>query len=465
MWPLAHAQSAQSEAPALSNSAARYVMYSPGQDPCTWLRTIVDRNRRNDPVGIYSVCSANSWVLEATMRQAHEDRSFLCIESTSNQVNQFGGYTGLTPSQFRTFLRSIAGNTNFPLNRILLGSDHLGPYPWRNEPSESALDKACELVRASVIAGYSKIHLDASMACVGDPPNQPLANEVIAQRAAALCQASEKTHQELPDHPPAPVYVIGTEVPVPGGEQEPGLPPSVTRIEHAQATLESFHQAFLQLGLSAAWQRVIGLVVQPGVEFGDSSVFEYDRRKAGSLSQCLPASPSLVYEAHSTDYQPPAALREMVKDHFAILKVGPWLTFAFREAVFALSDIEREWLGERRGLTLSHVPEALEQAMLHDPVHWKSYYHGDEHELSVARRYSYSDRCRYYWPDPSVQRQLSLLIANLSGSPPPLNLLSQYLPEEYDAVRAQRISNTPAELIQERIRKVVRIYSAACGTP
>ncbi len=439
-------------------------MHSPGLDPGNWLRTLADRNRRNDPVGVYSVCSAHSAVLESAMLQAHEDRSCLLIESTSNQVNQFGGYTGLTPSQFRAFVRSIAAGTNFPLNRVLLGSDHLGPYPWRHEPSESALDKACELVHASVLAGYGKIHLDASMACAGDPPNQPLADEVVAYRAAVLCRAAEKAHQELPDNPPAPVYVIGTEVPIPGGEQEPGSAPAVTRVEHAQATLEGFHRAFLQLGLSAAWERVIGLVVQPGVEFGDASVFEYDRPKARPLSQCLPASPSLVYEAHSTDYQPPAALKAMVEDHFAILKVGPWLTFAFREAVFALSDIEREWLGKRRGVTRSRVPEALEQAMLRNPVHWKPYYHGDEHELALARRYSYSDRCRYYWPDSSVQHELSRLITNLSDSPPPLTLLSQYLPEEYYAVRSQRVSNTPADLIHERIRKVVRIYGAATHT-
>lgn len=397
------------------------------------------------------------------MYQAREDGSVLCIESTSNQVNQFGGYTGLTPPQFAAFVRSIAERVDFPVDRILLGSDHLGPYPWRTEPAESALGKACELVRTSVLAGYSKIHLDASMACASDAPNQPLADEVVAQRAATLCQVAEKTHKELRDGSPAPVYVIGTEVPVPGGEQAAGMAPAVTRVQDAQKTLESFRSAFLNLGLGAAWERVIGLVVQPGVEFGDDCVFEYDRRKAESLIKCLPESPSLVYEAHSTDYQPPVALREMVEDHFAILKVGPWLTFAFREAVFALGEIEREWLGERRKASLSHVPAALEQAMLSNPAHWRAYYHGDEQELSLARQYSYSDRCRYYWPDAAVQRELNRLIANLSDSPPPLTLLSQYLPEEYDAVRARRISNTPTELIYERIRKVVRIYGAACG--
>jgi D-tagatose-1,6-bisphosphate aldolase subunit GatZ/KbaZ len=219
----------------------------------------------------------------------------------------------------------------------------------------------------------------------------------------------------------------------------------------------------LKRGLGAAWERVIGLVVQPGVEFGDASVFEYNRKKACSLSLCLPASPSLAYEAHSTDYQPPLALRQMVEDHFAILKVGPWLTFAFREAVFALSQIEHEWLGDRRGVSISQVPEALDQAMLSNPVHWSPYYRGNETELHFARRYSFSDRSRYYWPLPAVERELQKLVANLSAAPPPLTLLSQYLPEQYDAVRAGAIRNLPDHLIQDRIRKVLRIYAGTCG--
>ena len=430
-----------------------------------WLQSVVQRNRGHEAIGLYSVCSANVWVLEAAMHQALEDGSVLCIESTSNQVNQFGGYTGMTPPQFVAFVGAIAKRAGFPEARILLGGDHLGPYPWRNEPSETALDKSAEMVRAYVRAGYSKIHLDASMACADDDRNRPLAGDVIAQRAAALCQVSEEASARLPAGSPAPLYIIGTEVPTPGGEQGPGMAPAVTRVEDAKTTLDHFRSAFLKRGLGAAWDRVIGLVVQPGVEFGDSSVFEYDRQKAQSLSQSLPASPALVYEAHSTDYQPAAALRQMVEDHFAILKVGPWLTFAFREAVFALSAMEREWLGKRPGVSVSQVPEALEQAMLSNAIHWRPYYHGDEWEQHFARRFSYSDRCRYYWPVPSVERELGLLLANLSASPVPLTLLSQYLPDEYDAVRSGAIPNLPASLIHNRIRKVIKIYAAACGIP
>ena len=395
------------------------------------------------------------------MRHALASDSMLCVESTSNQVNQFGGYTGLTPAQFAEYLSSIARRVGFPKEKILLGGDHLGPYPWRSEPGQTALAKAAELVGACVLAGYAKIHLDASMACADDAAAH-IGDEKVAQRAAQLCDAAENARRELPVDAPAPLYVIGTEVPVPGGEQAAGQAPEVTHVESMQKTLEVSRAAFHARGLEDAWERVIGLVVQPGVEFGDTHVFDYDRRKARPLSQNLPVSPALVYEAHSTDYQAPAALREMVEDHFAILKVGPWLTFAFREAVFALSSIEQEWLGQRKGIQTSRVRQALEQAMLANPAHWKAYYSGDESQLQFARQFSYSDRCRYYWPDTAVQKELERLLTNLSHAEIPLTLLGQCLPQQYEFVRAGAIPARPDALIEDRIRQVLNFYSAAC---
>jgi D-tagatose-1,6-bisphosphate aldolase subunit GatZ/KbaZ len=141
--------------------------------------------------------------------------------------------------------------------------------------------------------------------------------------------------------------------------------------------------------LSGAWERVIALVVQPGVEFGVDVVFSYDREKARLLSSVLPKDSSIVYEAHSTDYQSTQALNELVEDHFAIVKVGPWLRFAFREAIFALSAMERELLGGNKAIRLSEVRQALENAMLRNPSHWRSYYHGDEAKQRFSRAYSY----------------------------------------------------------------------------
>ncbi len=298
---------------------------------------------------------------------------------------------------------------------------------------------ASELVHACVLAGYNKIHLDASMACADDRPGPD--ENTIAQRAATLCRAAESAFEDLPSGTAPPLYVIGTEVPAPGGEVLEGAAPAVSSASQIYHTLELFRTAFDKQNVPSAWDRVIGMVVQPGVEFSEDIIFDYDRKKAMALSSALPKHPNLVYEAHSTDYQQPAALAQMVEDHFAILKVGPWLTFAFREAVFALSLIEHEWLAHRKGVRISQVREALESAMLINPTYWRSYYHGSEDEERLARAYSYSDRCRYYWGDATVQKELAHLRANIDAWPPPLSLVSQYLPAEYEAIRSGRLQH------------------------
>ena len=426
------------------------------------LQDIIRRNRRSENVGVYAVCSAHPSVIAAAVQQAVEDKSTLHVESTSSQVNQLGGYTGQTPAQFADFVHATAQRAGLPRERVLLGGDHLGPFPWREEPSDVALKKACELVRACVLAGYSKIHLDASMDCADDAKSGP-DERTIARRAAILCHEAESAFNDLPPGSSPPLYVIGTEVPAPGGESLPGAPPAVSPADQIDHTLGLFHSAFAEQNIISAWDRVIGLVVQPGVEFGENVIFDYDRVRAAALSTALPKHPALVYEAHSTDYQSPTALRQMVEDHFAILKVGPWLTFAFREAVFALSAIERELLAHRRGVRLSQVREALESAMLRNPTYWRSYYHGNEDEMRLARAYSYSDRCRYYWGDATVQQELTQLRANLDASPPPPTLVSQYLPLQYEAIRHEARQPRAEEMLQEHIQAVLRIYAAACG--
>lgn len=407
------------------------------------------------------MCSAHPAVIEAAVQQALEDDSLLLVESTSSQVNQFGGYTGLTPREFAEFVHSVARKAGLPTEKVVLGGDHLGPFPWRPEASVFALKKACTLVHDCVAAGYQKIHLDASMPCGDD--KGVITERTVADRAAILCQAAEEAYRELPSGCPQLVYVIGTEVPAPGGESVDVHSPAVTKADDAHRTLETFRVAFGERGLASAWERVIALVVQPGVDFGSDAIFDYDRAKAQSLSAALSEHPGLVFEAHSTDYQSPQALARMVEDHFAILKVGPWLTFAFREAVLALSAIERELFATTSKVEVSHVREALEAAMLRDPAYWRSYYHGDEDEVRRDLIYGYSDRCRYYWNQPAVQEEIVRLIGNLGRRPIPLTLISQYLPLEYAAIRSGRLQAVPEQMIHFHIRRVLRVYADACS--
>ncbi|MBN2551738.1 MAG: class II D-tagatose-bisphosphate aldolase, non-catalytic subunit, partial [Spirochaetales bacterium] len=430
---------------------------------------LIEAQNRGDPRGIYSICSAHPRVIAAAMAQARADELPFLVESTVNQVNQFGGYTGMKPAGFRDFVFAVAGREGFPGERIMLGADHLGPYPWRREAAGQAMQKACELVASCVKAGYAKIHLDASMPLGGDPVDEHggLEPELVARREAQLaaaaeaaCRDSRRAGLELGGGSP-PVYVIGTDVPAPGGVQSQAEAAAVTHVRELEQTIASCRREFEAGGLEEAWQRVVAVVVQPGVEFGEHVVYPYERARAGKLISAARRHTGLLLEAHSTDHQRPGLLRQLVEDRFAVLKVGPALTFAMRECLFALESMEKELLGGSYRARLSRLELFLEKAMSDNPSSWQSYHTGSAQEVYLARKYSFSDRSRYYWQVPMVKGAVELLLENMRQVEIPLTLISQYLPRHYREIREGRLNTDPEELIEASIRMVLRDYSAA----
>lgn len=422
---------------------------------------MISGQKKGRPKGICSLCSANGFVLKAAMYDAKRKNVPVLIEATSNQVDQFGGYTGMTPEKFRQYVEKIAVETGLDAEKVILGGDHLGPNAWQGESSKSAMEKAKELVKCYVSAGFAKIHLDASMPCADDPGL--LKDEIIAERAAELCESAESAVSGKTKPFMLPVYIIGTEVPVPGGAKEQISGIHITSADDIDKVVNLSKEAFLKRGLKSAWERVIAVVVQPGVEFDEYNVVDYERKKAEKLKNKIETYENLVYEAHSTDYQKKEMLRQMVGDHFAVLKVGPWLTYAFREAVFGLAYIEKEIVKRCKGINESGIIDVLENVMLKNPKYWVKYHHGDENELAFARKFSLSDRIRYYWPEPDVQKALETLISNLSSNPIPMTLLSQFLPLQYNAVLENQIENNPETIIMDKITNVIDIYSFACS--
>ncbi|WP_419805310.1 D-tagatose-bisphosphate aldolase, class II, non-catalytic subunit [Terriglobus sp.] len=413
------------------------------------LRTLLREKRGHR--GIYSVCSASPWVIQAAMQQALPGTDLLLIEATSNQVNQQGGYTGMQPKDFVRFVYSIAQEAGFPVERLILGGDHLGPNAWQHLPASEAMSLAETMMAAYAEAGFQKIHLDASMRCADDPPQ--LADEVMAERAARLCAATEAAASDADTS-----YVVGTEVPTPGGANHSLSTLEVTSTEAVEHTLAMHQAAFERAGLQSAWDRVIAVVVQPGVEFDHNAVIDYAPEKAAHLQHFLQAHPQLVMEAHSTDYQRPVAFQNLVRDGFAILKVGPALTFAQREALFALEAVE-QWLVP--AATRSHLRATVERAMLAKPKQWQTYYQGTPEEQAQLRVHSYSDRVRYYWNEPEIEAAVDRLIANLRRTRIPETLLSQHLPQEYLQVRGGLLNADPAALVHAHIRAALDPYRRA----
>jgi D-tagatose-bisphosphate aldolase class II non-catalytic subunit len=426
------------------------------------LKTLIPRYPRSvgsnraggGPGGVTSVCSAHPIVVEAAMRQAATDGTAVLIEATCNQVNHQGGYSGLTPAAFRDEVFRIADQVGFPHKDIVLGGDHLGPNPWRHLPSEVALAEAESMVAAYVAAGYVKIHLDTSMGCQGEPVHLP--GPVTAERAARLARVAETVAGPTT---PKVHYVIGTEVPVPGGAMEEIEDLEVTRPEAAFNTLEEHRRAFGAAGVEAAFERVVALVVQPGVEFDDRRVIVYEPDRARELSAAMAGMPGLVFEAHSTDYQPEESLARLVADGFAVLKVGPGLTFALREALYGLDQIATALSPSWHEHSLM---DEMEREMLGRPGYWLPYYRGGPNDQRVLRHFSYSDRIRYYWASAGARQAVGRLLEYLSETTIPEPLISQFLPGLYRRVAEGTVPAVPKELALEAVRDVLRVYAAAC---
>ncbi len=412
------------------------------------------------PLGITSICTANPLVIEACFAEAkaNDERTRkanpILIEATCNQVNQDGGYTGMNPAGFISFVHTIADRANFPHDQIIFGGDHLGPNPWRHLPHEQAMKKAMQMMADYAQAGFSKIHLDASMSCADDPAVLP--PRIIAERAARLAQIAE-TAAGNANHQ-SPIYIIGTEVPVPGGANEIVADLAITSISSVKECLEAHEVAFASLGLAEAYQRIVGLVVQPGVEFGHQNVVAYISDKARALCDWRAHENGPMFEAHSTDYQTASALRELVVDGFGILKVGPGLTFALREALYGLDQIAGQMTSSYNAGQLS---AAMEDVMLDAPANWEAYYDGGPREQKILRHFSYSDRIRYYWPDPTAQSALEKLFAALEGQSIPETLVSQYMPALYRSVMEGIIGSTAHDLMFAATRLALAPYSHA----
>jgi len=405
------------------------------------------------PRGIASVCSAHPVVLRAALRHGVVTGATVLIEATCNQVNHQGGYTGMVPADFAALVARIAAEEDCPMEQVILGGDHLGPNPWRDQPAEMALAEAEKMVAAYVAAGFRKIHLDASMGCLGEPA--ALDDETTAWRAVRLATVAERVAKAQGGD--MPLYIIGTEVPPPGGADHAlrDVPPTDPRA--ARKTIAVHRRMFAAAGLDEAMGRVIGVVVQPGVEFGNHNVIRYARNKARALAQVLDSETNLVFEAHSTDYQGTVPLSELVMDGFAILKVGPELTFVLREALYALDLIASDLIP---GYGNRPLRAAMERVMLDAPAEWERHYSGSAAVQALLRHYSLSDRIRYYWLQEGAAEAVDRLRAALQGQTVPMPLFWQHWPA------AARFADAPLDvdaLLIWRVTQSLASYHAACN--
>ncbi|ARU02463.1 class II D-tagatose-bisphosphate aldolase non-catalytic subunit [Yoonia vestfoldensis] len=399
------------------------------------LRNIIRRNRNGERVAIVSVCSAHPDVLRASLAMAERLDRHIVIEATSNQVNQYGGYTGMVPADYIGFINTIADEAGVTRERIVFGGDHLGPQAWRALDGASAMAKAEAMIRDYVTAGFGKIHLDCSEGCAGEAPQ--LGDGLTAERSAQLAQICCETGDDL-------LFVVGTEVPPPGGarvDEDNDTPP--TSPSAARDTLAAHDAAFGNMS-----DLIGGLVAQPGVEFSSTTVHPLPMERDPHLREALVNHPHVCLEAHSTDYQNPAVYPRLADLGFAFQKVGPALTFAYREALYAL---------DRLRPSKGALQATMEAVMLANPSMWQGHYSGDEAALSAQRHFGLSDRIRYYWPTAKAQTAVRGLLTELDTSIPDTRLLTVFDQSILD--RAEGLQGAQAQrLIHAQIECALAPY-------
>ena len=314
------------------------------------------------------MCSAHPWVIRAAAEQAAEDGSLLLVEATSNQVNQFGGYTGMRPAEFRDFVLEHVRAAGVGAEKLILGGDHLGPNPWRALPAAEAMQRAETMVAEYARAGFTKIHLDASMACGDDP--ERLSDEVVAERAARLCRAAESC-------------VCGRAAGVRDWHGGAGAGRGYALGDMSWRRRRLRRRRIRSRCTSACLRNRVWGGVAAGDCAGGAAGRGVRPRCGGGVrpregaarwwSGCARSRRRLCLRRTPRTISCREAYVELVQDGFAILKVGPALTFAMREALEALEDMESQLVPEEERSQLSSV---LEETMLREPKDWLPYYCG-----------------------------------------------------------------------------------------
>lgn len=397
-----------------------------------------------------SFCVSNPIVIKSILRHYRNKSTKVLFEATSNQVNHLGGYTGMTPFDYRNHVEQIALQEGFPIDRLCFGGDHLGPLPFAELPSDEAMNEAKKMVKAYVEAGFLKLHIDTSMRLGGDSPS--LEKSCIASRGAELINYAEGCIPLFSKQ--KPWYVIGSEVPPAGGQKGSGSDTLIISTEEdVEATIDEYKTHISK----QVWTRVIALVIQPGVEYGGENVVRFNSEKFTKNFSEKYQSP-LVFEAHSTDYQTKESLRSLVKSGFFFLKVGPVLTMTLRETLVKLELIERMQTPNFNRESLSGLNEYLLDLMKNNPRYWENYYLGDSKRISISLQFSLLNRSRYYFSDPQLQIKVEKLLENLKQKIHP-GLIRMYFPQLFYKTDWRLL--TAEDLIDQSISEELANYDFA----
>ena len=341
--------------------------------------------------GLPSFCTSNFDVLKIIIKFSKIHQLPVLIESTSNQVNQFGGYTGLTPATFKKKIEYIRKKEKLNKNYLLLGGDHLGPLPWKNLTEDRAMKNAGILIKKYVEAGFDKIHIDTAILCSGQ---KSLTRSKIISRCDALIKKINSNNLVNK------ILVVGTEVPFAGGGDH--VKTSITKLENIKKEYQMYRMIFKTF--KSLYRKTFGLVIDPGISYGNENITK-SKFKNFNIKTKFSKKNNFVFEAHSSDYQSLKDLKKLNNLNFKFIKVGPELTFYYLKAALYMEKIESKLFHKK-----SNLKKIISIRMNKNQKYWKDYY---KKRSEFFKFNSYLDRVRYYWSDKKVNNAKKMLFKNI----------------------------------------------------
>ena len=340
-----------------------------------------------------SFCTSNIEVIKTILFFCNIKKLPCLIECTSNQVNQNGGYTNKTPKMFIKEILNISKKSKFDSKKLYLGGDHLGPLPWKKENTKTAIKNSISLINQFLKYNFCKIHIDTSIKCKDD---KYINSEIIFNRTNKILNdfnIKKKIKNKF--------LVIGTEVPLSGS----GDNNKIVKTSKKQIVSEvtKFKEILKKLNLKS---NLFGLVIEPGMKYKHFSITkpkfpDFIKKKIISKKK------NFVYEAHSTDYQKKSTLKQLVKNNFKFLKVGPELTFNYSRALFMMESIEKKFCKVKN----SNIKKSILSSMMKNKKYWDGYYKKNERKLFLDSKL---DRMRYYLNTKPVINSIKTIKKNIN---------------------------------------------------
>lgn len=397
--------------------------------------------------GLPSFCTANFLVLKTLLIFCKKNKLPALIESTSNQVNQFGGYSKNQPKDFIKKMHGFIKSFKINKKSIYFGGDHLGPLPWKNNKSSIALKNSIKLIDLYLKANYQKIHIDTSIQCKDD---KFITDKIIFARTEYILKnlTNKKKLNKI-------FFVFGTEVPFAGGNDKKKF--KITKNNKIITDYQNFSKLLNSEKLSS---KDFALVIEPGMKFKNNSITK-PNFKSFEVNRKFSKKNKFYYEAHSTDYQDPETLKKLVNNNFKILKVGPELTYNLIKSFLFMQEIEKFFLRRK-----SNFQKIIIKKMLFNNFYWKDFFkRGSKKKLEKNLLNSFYDRARYYLCNNDVINSIKILEISINKiKREEIIRLFKKQKEKKDIMNLKNFKNNNFQyIISTFLDKIFLKYYRACG--